>query len=492
MKQAIANDPQVYIAREDTRIADDNIDLARSVFRPKVFGELYGVRDDRPPTARTFAFRDEILAGEVGISGELPTGMTYVLTAGLMRQRVESPFVSVYDPGRTATANIELVQPLLRGGFGAARRPIVVASLRKNQSDLELRARLEVTVGNVEVAYWNLVRARTERDARKSALSIATEQVEESKRLRRAGTGSDLDITEAETGVSRRQQELLVSEQDIVDAEGQLLARLGARAGDKGWAASALVPTDVPQLDTRQLDLASQLELARTRRAEVLAARARIAAEQSELAVRDDQRGLALDIVAQAGTTGFAGRFDTTSYATAGVNGGGFDPPYFNDPDYEGTTGSALKNLLGKDTRLYLGLRFEMLLGNDDAEVKHSIQQRTLAKSRLAERQTLVQVETEVRTTVAQVALGTKKVEASEKTVALAEKFLDGMRKRYRAGAATTFDVLRVSEELTRARVEAARVLADYRVTLTRLGLATGTLLESHAVSVKNLGASPK
>ena len=492
VKTAIAHDAQLYIAREDTRIAGDGIDLARAPFRPKLFGEIYGVRDERPPTARTFALRDDIVAGDVGLSGLLPTGMTYTLSAGLMRERIESSFVSVYDPARTVTGSVELVQPLLRGAFGAARRPIVVATLRKNQSEHELRAQLEVTVGNVEIAYWNLVRARAERDARKAALSIANEQVEESKRLRKVGTGSDLDIVEAETGVSRRQQELLVTEQDVVDAEGQLMTRLGVRAGEPGWiGANAIIPTDKPQLDARTLELEAQLQLARTRRAEVLAARERTAAEQAELDVRDDQRSMALDVVLQAATVGFAGRL-ADSNLTAGVNGGGLSPPYFTDPDYDGKLNRAVENTLGKDLRFYLGLRFEILLGNDEADVRHTVQRRTVARSRLAERQTLAQVETEVRTTVAQAALGARKVEASDKTVGLAEKFLEGMRKRFRAGAATTFDVLRVSEELTRARVESARVRADYRITLTRLGVVTGTLLDVHEISTKSLGATPR
>ncbi|MEJ7598960.1 MAG: TolC family protein, partial [Kofleriaceae bacterium] len=71
-------------------------------------------------------------------------------------------------------------------------------------------------------------------------------------------------------------------------------------------------------------------------------------------------------------------------------------------------------------------------------------------------------------------------------------KLLDGTRKRFRAGAGTSFDVLRVSEELTRARVEAARARAGYRASITRLAVSTGTLLDSAGVSVTSLGGSPR
>jgi outer membrane protein TolC len=492
VRAAIAHDAELYIAREDTRIAAENIDLARSAFAPKIFGEVYGVRDDRPPTPRAFGALDTVFGGDLGLTGRLETtGLTYTLTTGFARERFESTYSSVYDPGTTATASIELVQPLWRGAFSAARRPIVVASLRKNQSEQELRAQLESTVGGVEVAYWNLVRARAERDARNGALGIATEQVEESKRLRKVGGGSDLDITEAEVGVSRRKQELLVSEQDVLAAEGLLVKALGVRAGEPGWiGTNTIVPTDTPKIEEQPLDLEAQLELARARRADVLAARERTGAEKAELAARDDQRKLAVDLVAAAGATGFAGKL-ANSDVTAGVNGGGLDPAYFTDPAYDGGAGKALKNLGGRDLRIFVGLRIELPLGNSEAEARHAVQQRTLARARLLERQTLGQVESEVRTTVQQVSVGARQVRASDDAIALSEKFLDGMRKRFRAGAATTFDVLRVSEELTRARVEAARVRADYQITLARLRAVTGTTLDPLRITTKNLAAAP-
>lgn len=490
VRTAIASDAELYIAREDTRIAADNVDLAGSPFTPKLFGDLFAQRDDRPPTLRTFGFLETILAGQIGVTGRLSTGLGYTVSAGVARERVESSLVAVYDPATTANVTAELVQPLLRGAFREAKRPIVVASLRKNATEQQLRARIETTIGAVEVAYWDLVRARAERDARASAVTVATEQVEETKRLRKLGTGTDLEIIEAEAGVSRRQQELLETEQDVTAAEGVLVATLGVRQGERGWTGGSIAPTDVPEVDARPPKLDALFELARTRRAEVLAARDQTAAEKEELAVRDDQRRMALDIVAQASAVGFGGRL-ANSNATTGINGGGLDPPYFTDPAYDGSTSRALRNTLGRDLRLYIGLRFEIPLGNDETEVRHTIQRRTLARARLAERDTLARVESEVRTSVAQVDLGVRRVEAADKTVVLAKRLVDGMRKRFRAGAATTFDVLRVSEDLTRARIEAARTRAAYRVALTRLGIATGTLLDRFGITANSLAAAP-
>ena len=499
VRTAIASDADLYIAREDARDAADGIALARAAFTMRLFGELYGTRDDQPPSATSFAAADTIAAATFGIAGRVETGLTYRVSAGLRRQDRDDPFSTVYDAATTTTLRAEVVQPLWRGAFAAARKPIVVASLRRDRSEHELRARIERTVGTVQVAYWNLVRARAEQDARASAIAFAQEQADESTRLHRLGTGSELDVIEAEAAVSRRRQESLRTGQDVVEADGRLFEALGVRAGDAGWAAgAAIVPIDVAQLEPRAVEVDAQLALVRTRRADVLAAHDRIAAELAALEVTDDQRRAALDLVAVAGTVGFAGVFEST-YATAGVNGrndgagggGALDPPYRTDPAYDGGLGGSLRNAIGRDMNLFIGLRFEMPLGHHEAEVRHTIQRRSVARARLAERETLAQIESEVRTTVARLAVDVQLVEAADRAVELAGQLLEGTRKRFRVGASTSFDVLRVSEELTRAQIEAARARADYRVSLTRLAAATGTLLDGSGITLESLGASP-
>jgi outer membrane protein TolC len=492
VRTALARNADLYIAREDVRDAQDGIALARAPFAPRLVGEVHGAHEDQAPSATAFGATDTSTAGSLGIEGRAQTGLAYKVSAGFLREDRRDSYATIYDPATTTTVHAEITQPLWRGAFAAARQPIVVASLRRDRSEQELRAHIERTLGAVEAAYWNLVRARSERDARTSALAVAEDQLAESGKLQRLGTGSDLDVLEAQAGVSRRREELLVTEQDVVDADGQLFGALGVRAGDPGWAAgSAIAPTDAPQIEPLVPQVDVQLDLARARRADLIAAHDLITAEQAELGVTDDQRRSALDLVAAAGTTGFAGALATTD-ATAGINGTGLNPPYRPDPAYDGGLGTSLKNTLGRDVNLYIGLRFETLLGDHEAEVRHRIQRRTVSRAQLAERQLLARVESEVRTTVARVAVAGQLVEAADQTVAISDQLLEGMRKRFRAGASTTFDVLRVSEQLTRARIEAARARADYRVNLTRLAAANGTLLEGFGVTVESLGAAPR
>ena len=492
VRTAIASDAALYIAREDANDAADGVALARAVFLPRLSGEVSGTRNAQPPSATSFAAVDAIAAATLGITGRSETGMTYSVSASVMRQDRDDPFSKVYDAATTTNVHAEIAQPLWRGAFAAAHQPIVVSALRRDHSVQELLARIEHTVGAVEVAYWDLVRTRSERDARTSALEIAREQAEESRGLRRLGTGSELDVVEAEAGVSRREQELLQTEQDVVEADGRLFEAIGVRGGDPGWTAGhAIAPTDAAEAEPHPLDVEAELALARTRRADVIAAHELVAAETAELAVTDDDRRAGLDLVAGAGTMGFGGTLARTD-STSGVNGAGLDPPYRTDPAYDGGLGTSLKNTLGRDLNLFIGLRLDVPLGNHAAEVRHAIQRRSVSRAQLAERQTLARIESEVRTTVARLAVNVQLVEATNRTVELEARLLDGTRKRFRAGASTTFDVLRVSEELTRARIEAARARADYRVSLTRLAAATGTLLDGFGITIASLGAPPR
>jgi hypothetical protein len=144
------------------------------------------------------------------------------------------------------------------------------------------------------------------------------------------------------------------------------------------------------------------------------------------------------------------------------------------------------------DLDVLVGLRLDIPLGRHVGEVRHAIQQRSVSRARLAERAILARIESEVRTAVAGLAVSVQLVQAADHTVELSEKLLEGMRKRFRAGASTSFDVLRVSEALAQARIEAARARADYQGNQTRLATATGTLLDSAGITIDSLGAPPR
>ena len=487
---ALANNGDLRVAREEVGIAGDQVDVERSTYDPVLFGRVFAGRDVLPGSATAFPSKDRQLGGEAGVSGQLPTGLDYSVSLGLTSQRHDDPFGTVYDPAYLSRLDLSLTQPLLRGAWGSGnRQAIVVVALRKQQSDALLRAQLEQTVSLVQVAYWNLVRARQERDARDASLQLAREQLEESRRLVKLGAVSRLDEVEAGAGVSRRLQELHSATADVTEAEGLLLELLQIRIGERGWKSDdVLVPTDSAEVVPVRESIEHHLALARKNRPDLLAARRLTGAETAALELAANRKRPGLDLVARAGLAGLAGEL-ADNYATAGINDPmGLDPPFFTDPDLDGGVPDSLANLVSRNFySLYLGLRIELPLRNQEAEARYSIQRHQLEKARAAQRSIQARIENDVRTSLRRLASNASIVAAADQAVTQTERLLDGTRKRFHNDDSTSFDVLRVLDELTRSKIEAARARARYQVALSRLEVANGTLLDRMGISVRSL-----
>jgi outer membrane protein len=487
---AIANNSDLYLVREDAGIAAAAIALAESHYDPVLFGRGFAARDVQPGSATSFSWKDRRIGGEAGLSGRLGTGLEYSLSLSSTAQSYQDAFSTVYDPAYTSALTLSLTQPLLRGAWEGGNRQLVVeASQRAQQSDALLRAQLEQTVSLVEVAYWNLVRVHAELEARAASVQLAREQLEESQRLVRLGAVSKLDEVEAQAGVSRRLQELHSAEAEVAEADGALLDLLQLRTGDRGWRPDdILVPTDSPDVIPVGASIPFHLALARKNRPDLRAAGRLTSAESAALEVAANRAQPLVELIARAGLIGFAGDL-AQNYATAGVNqAAGLDPPFFSDPDLDGGWGDSVGNLFGgKHYALYLGLRVELPIRNQEAEARYSIQRRQLSKARIAERSIQARIENEVRTGLNRLRANASVVEAADQAVASTARLLDGIRKRFRNDDSTSFDVLRVVDELTRSKIEAARARARYQIALSRLEAANGTLLERRGITVRAL-----
>jgi outer membrane protein TolC len=484
----LAHNGELYLAQTDTEIAADDLALARSVFAPRLIGNLRVARENQPGNATRFAWRELSASGSLELAGRIPTGLTYSLGLGTLADRFSSPFLTIYDPAYTTGLTLSLTQPLLRGAWRSANeQPIVVAALRRDLTEQQLRARLEQIAGEVEVAYWTLALAFKEHEARESSLKLAQDQLAESTRLVRLGTISNLDVLDARAGVGRAQQELIRAQQQIADAEGQLR---GVIIGPPAWKPDdILVPVDPADAAHVSLSVDDHLALARRNRPDVVAAAAALKVERAGLAVTQNGLLPALDLVASGGVVGFAGQLDR-NYATSGVAGldGSLIPPYVPDRDVEGGMGRAFENLATSGNyTVSLGLRLELPIDNSAARARHARQHHAMVRAEIAERSVLAQVDNEVRRSLA-LLHGNEALEAAaDEAVTVNEQLLAGMRKRFSAGAVTSFDVLRVADELTRAQINAARARVSYRISLARLATADGTLLDQLHITLSSL-----
>jgi outer membrane protein len=479
LKVTLAHNGDISVSQVDTQIAGDELALADSIYDPRLVATARGSKDNELGTPARLAFTDRIFAASVELAGRLTTGATYSLGFSASNEKYFSPFVSVFNPAYMTQLSLSVTQPLLRGGGRDANNlPIVVAGLRRDLSQQQLRVRLEQVVGDLEIAYWGLALAFKERDARQSSLKLAQDQLAESTRLVKLGSISDLDVVEAHAGVGRTQQELLRAEQQITEAEGKLRQ---VSIGDPSWNPDdVLVPTDDPAITHIDYAPEPHLKLAREHRPDVIAARAELQAERAAQGVTENGMMPQLDVIMTGGLIGFAGELDPNSGTSAA-----FGPNFMPDPDALGGVGQALKNLVVHGNYIVsLGLRLELPLVNSAAHARNERQAHATSRAQIAQQSLLLQIDNEVRNSLALLGEGEKLEQAADDAVTIDMQLLAGMRKRFSSGAATSFDVLRVADQLVRAQIEAARARVNYRVSLTRLGLADGTLLERYNISL--------
>jgi HAE1 family hydrophobic/amphiphilic exporter-1 len=75
-------------------------------------------------------------------------------------------------------------------------------------------------------------------------------------------------------------------------------------------------------------------------------------------------------------------------------------------------------------------------------------------------------------------------VQATQQARIYAEAALDAEEKKYNVGKSTTFTVLQLQNNLTAARSQEIRALADYNEALANLSQQEGSTLERNGINV--------
>jgi len=78
-----------------------------------------------------------------------------------------------------------------------------------------------------------------------------------------------------------------------------------------------------------------------------------------------------------------------------------------------------------------------------------------------------------------------ERVEATRQATIFAEAALDAEQKKLENGKSTSFEVLRLQRDLTAARSQEIRAVADYNIDLSDLAFAEGTTLDRRRMSLE-------
>lgn len=388
-----------------------------------------------------------------GVTIPLRTGGEFRISTPVSRFETNNQF-STLNPAISADVELSLSHNLLRGaGRRAATHGIRIAEYDRQVSEAQTKLEVINTLANVDRAYWRLYAAIRALEVVEQAFGVAREQFDSAERRLRAGSGADIDVVRAESGIADRVEQIIRAQNDVRLRERELKALLNAPGMDVGDPI-AVEPVTAPDPVRYGFEPRLLVAAAVANRMELLELELNLARDAAQIAFARNQ---ALPLLAMQYTyriNGLGGSFSDAADVT-------------RRNDFEDWT---------------VGVQAEIPLGNE--ERKASLAQAILGRlqrlsTRDARRQ---QIEKEVLDAVDQLGSTWQRILASRQAVALAARTLDAERRQFDVGRSTSTEVLDADARLAEARLTEIRAVVEYEIAQTDLAVATGTLLGSARV----------
>lgn len=435
------------------KMADAVIVEQMAIFDPTAYAQLTETRGKEQSRSDLFGEFQKTREASVGLTKLFPLGTTADFHLGASREWNNYPFVSV-NPSYAQEWGLSLTQPLLRG-FGVRVNTAGIATARNGRliAQAQLRDAALQTVADTMKAYWELAFAIRNRQLLERSLERAQNLLKEVQARVEAGVLGERDpsVAQARAEVTTRQEEIVVAEDAIRDAD-EILKVVTDLAADPDIWKTGLMPVSEPPTDIRCPSVEEAVETALKERPDYRATELAIKTHEIELLVRRNELLPKLDIVASGGHTGLG-----TSWSRADVSMGTLD--YYN---------------------WSLGLTLEYPLWNRAAKGRCRRvglqRQQAVINLRALERQ----VQLEVRGAVRQVATNMARLRAADASVRAEQERLRAEEIRFReARVGTGQDVLDAQAALAQAESRRLRALIDLNNAAVDAQRAIGTLLES-------------
>ena len=455
--QALRQNLDLLIEGYNPKARTQEVTREDAAFDPAAFAELT-FSETKTPSASTVggftAFSPserETETGNVGVRKRFTLGTQLELSFNNDRTDFNSAS-QVVNPGYRTDLTLSLTQPLLKNfGFEANETPLRLAQGNLTIAQALLAQRVQTVVAQVEAAYWDLIFAIDDLEARRRSLRLAEAVVRLNQARVRAGVAAPVEVTQAEATRAARVVDIITGEKAVRDAEDGLKRAMnfGLAPGEPEFT---IQPTDQPTVLGGPVPLEESLKAARERRPEVLQAQEQVRNQELNYRFTRNQLLPTLDLVGKIGTNGLGSTFN-------------------EDFDRAAT---------GSFPTVEVGLLFEYPLGNRAARSDAERARLLLEQARTSLRNVDQQVSVEVREAVRQVRATLERIEATRRARELAAEQLRIEERRLEAGVSTTFQVLQFQDDLTRAEANAIRATTDYRKAIAAIDRVTAATLEKY------------
>jgi outer membrane protein TolC len=393
-----------------------------------------------------------------GFSGGTPWGMTYNLSGNITDSNIGTNN-SYGLHNNFGAISINVVQPLLKNFWiDTTRLNIKVAKNRLKYNEEGLRQQLISSVTAVIDAYYELMYAEQNVQVQQDALVLAQTQLDQDQQRVQIGTLAILSVQQDQSQVAQKVANL-ISAVSTRDTDQRVLKNLITDQYSK-LADTDIRPTAKLEAIQRQIDLQNSWSKGLSERPDLLQAKLNVEVQGIQLKYFRNQLYPELDLL---GTYGFNGSGGLSS-------------------DYQGTF-----NQFGEGSAPFYtyGASLSLPLSNVGPRNQYKSTKATLQQVLLQLKQLEQLIMVEIDNAVGVVRSDYESVQATRQARIYAEIALDAQQKTYAVGKATTFEVLTYQNNLTAARLQEIRSLANYNQALAALAQQEGTTLEQYNVDLQ-------
>lgn len=459
MRMLLENNLQVKASRLDPRVAASRVLAAQGAFDPELFGSFRRGDASMPLSARSSvaagglrSVESESYSFNAGVSGTTGLGTEYRFE---VRDDWTADTFSGFEFEYESFTGVTVRQPLLRGFGNGEQLALNVALRDRSASELRFRQFISDALSEYAGAWWALMSARGALDVRRESLALAETLLDVNRKKLEAGALSRLELVQTESAAASRREDLLVAQKAVQDSE----RRMKELVADDAYSISddELVPVGDGALRPAAGSAGQAVSTALSMRPDYMELRTLLERERIVLKYAANQAWPEVDLEASYGFNGLGDSF-TRSFKAIESN-----------PEWS------------------VGVIFSYPLGNRAArgELETARLQATQAVLRLKRLEQ--EIVLRVKSSLEQLETDLRRLEAADVAVRLAEETLDAEERKLAAGRSTTFNVLRIQEDLLLARLKKLDAVSDYNTSLVAFYREKGTLLEELGVRITDL-----
>ena len=448
----------------ETEIGRQNIKVQKGIFTPSFVTDFEYVDSQRANTVEQQAnlglfaenvFNQRNKSLNNGVEWTVATGGQLRLGQGI--QQLRNNVNGAGFPGGEFVSNIGLsmTQPLLKNfGKRATMANIRLAAAASDVAFEGYRKALIELVATAEASYWDLYLTQEQYRISGESVELARSVLKDSEERVRVGKASELEVLQAQAGLSTRMALQNEALQRALEANNRANTLYGASPLQVGTIVS---PTDKPMVQTLSMELQDHWLDAFDMNPDFEIRKIEAGQEDIRLAYAKNQRLPQLDLRASYGLNGLGGSYQAS-----------FDQ--IIDTDFPAFT---------------VGFEFRIPLdGGKQGKRQLEVAKLRAKQALLNIKQTESQLINGIDTSLEKVRTFSSNIDSYQTVVDFNQKVLDSELTRLEVGRTTSRAVLEAEEDLFEAKVSYVQGLVQYERSLLELESIKGSLLRNRSLEL--------